>query len=62
MVQRRGEALTVLGAAGSLFARRSRAMSALSGTALLAASVATRWGIFHTGLVSARDPKYTVLP
>ena len=57
-----GEALTAFGAAGSLFARRSRAMSALSGAALLAASAATRWGIFHAGLASARDPKYTVLP
>lgn len=37
-------------------------MSALSGAALLVASVAIRWGIFHTGLTSARDPKYTVLP
>lgn len=57
-----GEALTVLGAAGSFSVRRSRAMSALSGVALLAASAATRWGIFHAGLASARDPRYTVLP
>ena len=42
--------------------RRSRVVSALSGTALLAASVATRFGIFHGGVASARDPKYTVLP
>ena len=31
-------------------------------SALLAASVATRFGIFHGGVASARDPKYTVLP
>ena len=36
--------------------------SALSGAALLAASVATRFGIFHGGVASARDPKYTVVP
>ena len=56
------EALTVLGTAGALAARRSRVISALSGAALLAASVATRWGIFHAGLASADDPKYTVVP
>ena len=57
-----GEALTVLGAAGSLFSHRSRVAGALSGAALLAASAATRWGVFHAGLASARDPKYTVVP
>ena len=43
-------------------ARRSRVISALSGAALLAASAATRWGVFHAGLASADDPKYTVIP
>jgi hypothetical protein len=56
------EALTVLGAACSLAGSRHRLLGKLSGTALLAASAATRWGIFHAGLVSARDPKYTVIP
>jgi hypothetical protein len=32
------------------------------GSSLLAASAATRWGIFHAGLASAADPKYTVVP
>jgi Polysulphide reductase, NrfD len=63
---RAGQALSVLGAAGALLgragARRGRAISALSGASLLAASAATRWGIFHAGLASARDPKYTVVP
>jgi len=27
-----------------------------------AASIATRWGIFHTGIASADDPKYTAVP
>jgi hypothetical protein len=57
-----GEALAVLGAIGSLAAPRSRIVGALSGAALLAASAATRWGIFHAGLASAGDPKYTVVP
>src|SRR5262249_58995620 len=59
---RAGQALSVLGVAGALLGRRSRAISALSGASLLAASAATRWGIFHAGLDSARDPKYTVVP
>lgn len=59
---RAGRALTAAGVAGALVGRRSRALSALSGAALLAASVATRFGIFHGGVASARDPKYTVVP
>jgi len=42
--------------------RRSRALSALSGAALLAASALTRFGIFEAGVASARDPKYTIVP
>jgi hypothetical protein len=59
---RAGQVLSVLGAAGALLGRRNRAVSALSGAAFLAASAATRWGIFHAGLASASDPKYTVIP
>ena len=62
MCMKAGEALTILGAVGSLAARRSRAVGAISGAALLAASAATRWGVFHAGLASANDPKYTVVP
>ena len=40
----------------------SLGISALAGASLLAASAATRWGIFHAGLASAADPKYTVVP
>ena len=29
---------------------------------LFAGSAATRWGVFHAGLASANDPKYTVVP
>jgi hypothetical protein len=59
---RAGRNLTAAGVAGALLGRRSRAVSGLSGLALVAASVATRFGIFYGGVVSARDPKYTVLP
>ena len=59
---RAAKALSVLGTAGALLGRRNRALAALSGAALLGASAATRWGMFHAGLASARDPKYTVVP
>jgi hypothetical protein len=47
---------------GLLPGRASRAIAALSGAALIASSAATRFGIFHAGFASARDPKYTVVP
>jgi Polysulphide reductase, NrfD len=56
------KALTAAGALGTLFAGRDRRIGAASGAALLAASACTRFGIFHAGQQSARDPKYTVLP
>jgi len=45
-----------------MLSRRSRVAAAVSGAALLAASAATRWGIYHAGMASAGDPKYTVVP
>ncbi|TDC90475.1 NrfD/PsrC family molybdoenzyme membrane anchor subunit [Actinomadura sp. 7K507] len=60
---RAGEILTAAGTAGGvLLGGRSRAVAALSGAALLAGSACTRFGVFHAGLQSARDPKYTVVP
>ena len=59
---RLAEALTAGGLAGAVLGRRSRALSALSGASLLAASVLTRFGIFEAGMASARDPKYTIVP
>lgn len=56
------KALTVAGVIGSVLGRRSRAASAVSGAALMAASACTRFGIFHAGQESARDPRYTVVP
>jgi hypothetical protein len=37
-------------------------VSALPGATYVAASVATRFGVFEAGVASARDPKYTVVP
>ena len=59
---RAAKLLSVAGLAGALLGRRNRVASAVSGAALLAASAATRWGIFHGGVESATDPRYTVVP
>jgi Polysulphide reductase, NrfD len=67
---RAARVLGVLGAAGAALSdasarpagRPRRLAAALSGAALLGASAATRWGVFHAGMASARDPKYTVVP
>lgn len=57
------EALTVTGAVlGGVLGRRSRLAAVLGGVAALAGSACTRFGIFHAGVASAEDPKYTVLP
>jgi hypothetical protein len=61
-LMRAGEVLAVGGMAGAVFGRRNRLASALSGLALMAASACTRFGIFHAGLDSANDPRYTVEP
>jgi hypothetical protein len=61
-LMRASKTLTALGALGSLFGRRSRALSALSGACLVAGSACTRFGIFEAGQASARDPKYTIVP
>ncbi|GAA2794044.1 NrfD/PsrC family molybdoenzyme membrane anchor subunit [Saccharopolyspora taberi] len=54
--------LTWAGAAGALLAGRSRTITAASGLCLTAAAALTRYGIFHAGKESARDPRYTVVP
>ncbi len=63
---RRMQAAKVLTSGGALgaatLAPRSRVAAALSGTALLAGSALTRFGIFAAGMASAQDPRYTVEP
>ena len=66
------EILTTAGLAGAVLAggalaggglgKRSRAITAISGAALVTASALTRLGIFEAGRASARDPKYVVRP
>ncbi|MFN2451871.1 MAG: NrfD/PsrC family molybdoenzyme membrane anchor subunit [Candidatus Dormibacteria bacterium] len=63
LLMRVSRRLTMAGAFGAaLLAPESRGAARLAGVALLAGSVCTRFGIFEAGQVSARDPKYTVLP
>jgi hypothetical protein len=59
---RASKALTSAGALGAVLAGRSRLGAVASGLALLAGSACTRFGVFHAGQQSARDPKYTVVP
>ncbi|MFI6243623.1 NrfD/PsrC family molybdoenzyme membrane anchor subunit [Micromonospora sp. NPDC050795] len=59
---RAGDVLLGVGTVAALFSRRSRVLAAVSGAALVASSVATRFGVFEAGRASARDPKYTVVP
>ncbi|HWG01998.1 MAG TPA: NrfD/PsrC family molybdoenzyme membrane anchor subunit [Trebonia sp.] len=58
-----GTLLSAPGLAGRLLPGRvRRALAAASGATLVVASAATRWGIYHAGMASAGDPKYTVVP
>ncbi|MFG2858727.1 NrfD/PsrC family molybdoenzyme membrane anchor subunit [Streptomyces mirabilis] len=60
---RTARALTLAGAAtAALAGGRSRPTAVVSGLALLAGSVCTRFGVFTAGIASAEDPKYTVVP
>ncbi|GGQ90093.1 NrfD/PsrC family molybdoenzyme membrane anchor subunit [Streptomyces flaveolus] len=59
---RGAEALTAGGAALAAVAGRRRAAAAPAGAALLAGSAALRFGVFHAGVASAEDPRYTVVP
>ena len=43
-------------------AGRNRAGAVVAGALLAAGSLLTRFGVFEAGMVSARDPKYTVVP
>ena len=60
-ILRLAEFLTAGALAGAVLGGRSRAVSALSGASLVAASAMTRFGIFQAGMASARDPKYTIV-
>lgn len=56
-------ALTATGAgAVALLGRRNRLAAAVGGGAVLAGALLTRLAVVEAGRVSARDPKYTVVP
>ncbi|MEU8032810.1 NrfD/PsrC family molybdoenzyme membrane anchor subunit [Streptomyces sp. NPDC049099] len=59
---RAAELLTAGGAALALFGGRDRRPALAAGAALLTGSAALRFGVFHAGVASAEDPKYTVVP
>jgi hypothetical protein len=61
-LMRAAEGLALAGAGLAVAGRRSRALSAVAGLCLIAGSALTRFGIFHAGVQSAEDPKYTVQP
>ncbi|MDP9389164.1 MAG: polysulfide reductase NrfD [Actinomycetota bacterium] len=46
----------------AVLGRRSRLTAIASGAALVAGSACTRFAVFHAGVQSAVDPKYTVVP
>ncbi|MEZ7005241.1 NrfD/PsrC family molybdoenzyme membrane anchor subunit [Streptomyces sp. AD55] len=50
-----GGAVLAAGAGG-------RGAATVAGAALLAGSAALRFGVFHAGVASAEDPRYTVIP
>ena len=54
--------LTAGGAVGAALFGRNRTVAGLSGLALMAGSVLTRFGVFEAGIESAKDPRYTVTP
>lgn len=62
-LNRWAQALTAGGAvAAAVLGRRSRAAAVAAGAALLAGSACTRFAVFHAGVQSAADPRYTVVP
>lgn len=56
------EILTAAGLTAAALGGRSRAAAAVAGTALVASSALTRFGIFYAGRFSARDPRYVIGP
>jgi MFS family permease len=59
---RAAKVLGVAGVVGAQVGRRHRGVRAAAGTALAASSLCTRFGVFHAGLASARDPRFVVGP
>ncbi|MQY36410.1 hypothetical protein SRB17_44110 [Streptomyces sp. RB17] len=62
LLLRAAEVLTAGGAALAVVCGRDRRLALTAGAALLTGSAALRFGVFHAGVASAEDPKYTVVP
>lgn len=62
LLLRAAELLTVGGTALALFGGRDRRLALAAGACLLTGSAALRFGVFHAGVASAEDPRYTVVP
>ncbi|MEV5175474.1 NrfD/PsrC family molybdoenzyme membrane anchor subunit [Streptomyces flaveolus] len=62
LLLRAAEALTAGGAVLALCSGRRRSLGVAAGAALLGGSAALRFAVFHAGVASAEDPKYTVVP
>lgn len=61
--ERASQVMTAVGVLGAAtVARRSRLGAAVAGAGLLMGSAAMRFAIFHAGVQSAEDPRYTVIP
>ena len=54
--------LAAAGGLAALVGGRNRTVAVISGTALLAASALTRFGVLEAGLESTKDPRYVIEP
>ena len=61
-LMRAARACTASGLGLAVLGGRTRLGRVASGTLLAAGSLLTRFGVFEAGMVSAKDPKYTVVP
>ncbi|WP_182875108.1 NrfD/PsrC family molybdoenzyme membrane anchor subunit [Microbispora sp. H10670] len=61
-LMRASRALTLGGGLLATVAGRSRTLTALSGLAITAGALCTRFGVLEAGRASAKDPRYTVVP
>lgn len=53
-------ALNVAGTVAAVFAKNSTALARVAGALLLAGGLTERFGVFHAGRNSAKDPAYTI--
>ncbi|MEZ0074276.1 NrfD/PsrC family molybdoenzyme membrane anchor subunit [Planotetraspora sp. GP83] len=62
LLMKTSRVLTLGGGLLAPVAGRSRALTALSGLAITAGALCTRFGLLEAGRASAADPRYTVVP